>query len=195
MSPWMPKYGLHLFIVIARKAHMRRISIAALLVALAIMPLRSADWLTHSGDPQRTGWQQDETKISKESVKNLKLLWTIKLETKQRSVYSLYGPLIIERAITDRGFKELAFVAGAGNDLFAVDADQVSAAEWQAVQPRARQQHHLHDHRTRLRREPKQRLLTRPHRSGEDGAVLAVGQRRFVGNRRSGNWNRRHGLR
>jgi len=102
---------------------MRRISIAALLVALAIMPLRSADWLTHSGDPQRTGWQQDETKISMESVKNLKLLWTIKLETKQRSVYSLYGPLIIERAITDRGFKELAFVAGAGNDLFAVDAD------------------------------------------------------------------------
>ena len=36
---------------------------------------RSADWLTHSGDPQRSGWQQDETKISKDSVKNLKLLW------------------------------------------------------------------------------------------------------------------------
>jgi outer membrane protein assembly factor BamB len=31
--------------------------------------------------------------------------------------------LIVERAITDRGFKEIAFVAGAGNDLFAVDAD------------------------------------------------------------------------
>jgi hypothetical protein len=102
---------------------MRRFSIVLLLVAIAVLPLRSADWLTHSGNPQRTGWQPDETKISKDTLKNLKLLWTVKLETKQRSVYSLYGPLVLERAITDRGFKELAFVAGAGNDLFAVDAD------------------------------------------------------------------------
>src|SRR6185295_612240 len=102
---------------------MRRVSAAALLLALAIIPLRGADWLTHSGNPQRSGWQKDETKISKDSVKNLKLLYSIKLDTKQRSVYSLYGPLILERAITDRGFKELAFVAGANNDLYAVDAD------------------------------------------------------------------------
>jgi outer membrane protein assembly factor BamB len=102
---------------------MRRLSVSVLLLALAIMPLRGADWLTHSGDPQRTGWQKDETKLSKDSVKNLKLLYSIKLDTKQRSVYSLYGPLILERAITDRGFKELAFVAGANNDLYAVDAD------------------------------------------------------------------------
>ena len=79
--------------------------------------------MTHSGDLQRTGWQKAETKISKDTVKNLQLLWKIKLETKQRSVYSLYGPMIVERAITDRGFKEIAFVAGASNDLFAVDAD------------------------------------------------------------------------
>jgi hypothetical protein len=102
---------------------MRRLGVSVLLLALAIIPLRGADWLTHSGDPQRTGWQKDETKISKDSVKNLKLLYSIKLDTKQRSVYSLYGPLILERAITDRGFKELAFVAGANNDLYAVDAD------------------------------------------------------------------------
>jgi outer membrane protein assembly factor BamB len=83
----------------------------------------ASDWVTHSGDFQRSGWQKDETKISKDTVKNLQLLWKAKLETKQRSVYSLYGPLIVERAITDRGFKEIAFVAGANNDLFAVDAD------------------------------------------------------------------------
>src|SRR5438445_4255721 len=103
---------------------MRRISLWALLLAsLAASPMGAADWVTHSGDFQRTGWQKDETKISKDTLKDLKLLWKIKLETKQRSVYSLYGPLIVERAITDRGFKEIAFVAGAGNDLFAVDAD------------------------------------------------------------------------
>lgn len=93
------------------------------LVALLIAPVWASDWVTHSGSFQRTGWQKDETKISKESVKNLQLLWKITLDTKRRSVYALYGPLILERAITDRGFKELAFVAGADNDLFAVDAD------------------------------------------------------------------------
>ena len=103
---------------------MRRVIVwAVLVVGLAIIPAWASDWLTHSGDLQRTGWQKDETKITKDSVRNLQLLWTIKLETKQRSVYSLYGPLILERAITDRGFKELGFVAGAGNDLFAVDVD------------------------------------------------------------------------
>src|SRR5438132_14301006 len=103
---------------------MRRISLWALLLAsLAAIPMGAADWVTYSGDCQRTGWQKDETKISKDTLKDLKLLWKIKLEAKQRSVYSLYGPLIVERAITDRGFKEIAFVAGAGNDLFAVDAN------------------------------------------------------------------------
>ena len=103
---------------------MRRISVSAVLLAcLVAIPMGASDWVTHSGDFQRSGWQKDETKISKDTVKNLQLLWKVKLETKQRSVYSLYGPLIVERAITDRGFKEIAFVAGANNDLFAVDAD------------------------------------------------------------------------
>ena len=103
---------------------MRRISAwAVLLACLAALPIGASDWLTHSGDVQRSGWQKDEAKISKETVKNLQLLWKVKLETKQRSVYSLFGPLIVERAITDRGFKEIAFVAGANNDFFAVDAD------------------------------------------------------------------------
>jgi outer membrane protein assembly factor BamB len=110
---------------------MRRISVwAVLLVSLGVLPIWAADWITHSGDFQRTGWQKDETKISKDTVKNLQLLWKVKLETKQRSVYSLYGPMLLERAITDRGFKELAFVAGANNDLFAVDAD-LGTVFWQ----------------------------------------------------------------
>ena len=58
-----------------------------LLACLAILPLRGAEWVTHSGDNQRTGWQKNETAISKDSVKNLKLLWKITLDTKQRSVY------------------------------------------------------------------------------------------------------------
>src|SRR5262245_58271149 len=130
---------------IRRKAlRMRRFVVSLVLVTLAIMPLRGADWLMHSGNAQRNGWQKDETKISKDSVKSLKLLYSIKLDTKQRSVYSLYGPLILERAITDRGFKEIAFVAGAGNDLYAVDADLGKIFwkkhfDWQAASPESEQ--------------------------------------------------------
>src|SRR5947208_12837322 len=103
---------------------MRRVIRWAVLVAcLAVVPLGGSDWVTHSGNNQRDGWQRDETKITKDTLKNLQLLWKVKIDARQRSVYSLFGPLIVERAITDRGFKELAFVAGANNDLFAVDAD------------------------------------------------------------------------
>jgi glucose dehydrogenase len=120
---------------------MRRLVKWTVLVAcLVVVPLRGADWVTHSGNNQRDGWQRDETKISKDTVKNLQLLWKIRLDTKQRSVYSLFGPLIVERAITDRGFKELAFVATTTNDLFAVDADLGKLFwkkhfDWQADSP------------------------------------------------------------
>jgi len=114
------------------------------LTCLSAISLGAADWITHSGDFQRTGWQRDETKISKNTVNDLRLLWKIKLDTRQRSVYSLYGPLIVERAITDRGFKEIAFVAGADNDLFAVDADLGKLLwkrhfEWHSEQPESEQ--------------------------------------------------------
>ena len=124
---------------------MRRVSVwAVLLAGLLAFPIAAADWVTHSGDFQRSGWQRDESKISKDSVKNLQLLWKVQLPTKQRSVYSLYGPLIAERAITDRGFKEIAFVAGANNDLFAVDADLGKILwqkhfEWHAAVPETEQ--------------------------------------------------------
>jgi outer membrane protein assembly factor BamB len=103
---------------------MRRVTTSALLVAfLVVVTVYGSDWPAHSGGNRRDGWQQDETRITKDTLKNLKLLWKVKLEMKQRSVYSLFGPLIVERAITDRGFKELAFVATTNNDLVAIDAD------------------------------------------------------------------------
>jgi outer membrane protein assembly factor BamB len=103
---------------------MRRITRWAVLVVCAlVVPLRGADWPTHSGDNQRTAWQRDETALTKSNVKGLQLLWKLKLENQQRSVYSLTAPIVLQRAITDHGFKELVFVAGTGDNLFAVDAD------------------------------------------------------------------------
>ena len=84
---------------------------------------RVADWLTHSGDPQRTGWQKYEISITPESVKGFQLLWKLKLENEQKALYSIFEPLIVGRLITNRGFKELAIVAGSSDNIYAVDAD------------------------------------------------------------------------
>lgn len=117
---------------------------AALVACFAVVRLGGSDWATHSGNNQRDGWQRDETKITKETLKNLQLLWKVKVEAKQRSVYSLFGPLIVERAITDRGFKELAFIATTTNDLVAIDADLGTIFwtrhfDWQAELPETQQ--------------------------------------------------------
>ena len=75
---------------------------------LGAVSLNGADWLTHSGDPQRTGWQQAETTITKENVKDFQLLWKLTLpDNEQKALHSLMEPLIIGRVITNHGFKEV----------------------------------------------------------------------------------------
>src|ERR1700676_4494637 len=83
---------------------------------------RVADWLTHGGDPQRTGWQKYEHAINPESVKGFQLLWKLKLENEQKAMYSIFEPLIVGRLITNRGFKEMAFGAGSWDTFLSVAA-------------------------------------------------------------------------
>jgi len=97
---------------------------AALWVAAApAQAQRTADWLTHSGDPQRTGWQKVESSITKENVKDFKLLWKLQFDNEQKALHSILEPLILGRIITNRGFKEIAIVAGSADNIWAVDAD------------------------------------------------------------------------
>ena len=35
------------------------------------------DWVTDGNDNQRTGWQRNETILTKKNVRNLKILWKI----------------------------------------------------------------------------------------------------------------------
>jgi len=89
---------------------------AALLVVLA--SCYAGDWLSYRGDPQGTGWQRHGKALTVANVKNLKLLWKRQLDDR-----SLSSPVIIGPTITHRGVRELVFVAGAGDNLYAVDAD------------------------------------------------------------------------
>src|SRR5215831_7882089 len=79
-----------------------------------------AEWITSGGDPQRSGWQKDETKISPSTAKNLQLLWTYKTDNKRMGLAGLLEPVILS-VNTPTGMKELTVVAGSSNTLTAID--------------------------------------------------------------------------
>ena len=96
------------------------------LLFLICLPVFATDWLTFGGNAQRTGHSTDENEISQANVKNMKLAWKIKLDTMPQELNSLTTPIVIEKAVTPKGFKELIIVAGADNTVFAIDGDNGS---------------------------------------------------------------------
>jgi outer membrane protein assembly factor BamB len=84
---------------------------------------RPANWPTYGGDAQRSGWEKADARISKETVKDLQLLWKMKLENQPKGPRPLLPPLILGNLISYRGFKELAFVASSSDIVYAIDAD------------------------------------------------------------------------
>src|SRR5277367_5859790 len=83
----------------------------------------SAEWPTNGNDPQRSGWQKNETKISPASVKNFQLLWTYKTDNKPMALAGLLQPLILSGVSTPGGAKTLVVVAGSSDTLTAIDLD------------------------------------------------------------------------
>ncbi len=80
-----------------------------------------ANWLTDGGDVQRTGWQRNETILTTENVKDLKILWKLQLDNAPREMHSLLPPLIIGEIPTAAGAKEIAIVAGSSDNIYAID--------------------------------------------------------------------------
>jgi outer membrane protein assembly factor BamB len=85
----------------------------------------SPDWLTWGYDPERTGWNQGETALSKDNVSKLKLLWGTQLSTPPKDVVlaTLTAPLVVEGVNTPQGKKNLVFLIGSDDTVFALDAD------------------------------------------------------------------------
>jgi hypothetical protein len=90
----------------------------ALVAAAALGCAVAADWLTDGGNPSRNNWQDREKILTPENVKGLKLLWKRELAERAVSSAAILGPII-----THRGIKELVFVEGASNAMYAIDAD------------------------------------------------------------------------
>jgi len=96
--------------------------LAVLLTAACVFLVR-ADWATYSGDSHRTGWNKAEDSFTKDNVKDLGLQWKVKIDNQQRELNALSAPIVIEGVITPHGFKEYVLVAGASDNLTAIDAD------------------------------------------------------------------------
>jgi len=83
-----------------------------------------ADWLTDGGNSQRTAWQQDEKTLTLSSVKDMKLLWKIKLDNEPRQMHSLFPPLVIGRLNTSRGPREVLIETGVSDNIYAIDVER-----------------------------------------------------------------------
>src|SRR5262249_49034930 len=105
----------------------RRLTIVTAYMAIAVATAipraqtPKADWLTDGGDPQRTAWQRNETLLTKDTVKAMKLLWKIKLDNQLRQMHNLFPPLVAGSVRTRDGEKEIAVVAGVSDNVYAID--------------------------------------------------------------------------
>lgn len=83
-----------------------------------------ADWPTDGYDTKRTNWQRDETTITPANVKDLKLIWKVKLDNEPRQMHSLLEPLIIGSVNTSSGPKQLVIQAGVSDNVYAIDVEK-----------------------------------------------------------------------
>src|SRR6187549_2578128 len=70
------------------------------------------DWLTDGGDNQRTGWNKDERVLTKDNVKNLKLLWKLETRNQVRALHSLMPVLVVGQMATPAGVRQVGYLAG-----------------------------------------------------------------------------------
>jgi outer membrane protein assembly factor BamB len=84
---------------------------------------RTGDWNTFGSDVQRTGWERSDFRLNKDTIKDFQFLWKMKLEEQAKGPRSLMPPVTIGTLISYRGFKELAFVGGSSNYIYAINAD------------------------------------------------------------------------
>ena len=84
----------------------------------------AADWITFSGDAQRTSWARGEQVFTKAKVVNMKPLWSLKVENTTRELTALTTPLIATGIPTTRGFHDYLIVAGSADVVYAIEADE-----------------------------------------------------------------------
>jgi len=83
----------------------------------------AAEWTTDGGNPKRDAWQRDEKTLTKANVKNMKVVWKLKLDNEPQEMHSLFPTLIAENVPVGGVPKQIAIVAGSSNNIYGIDAD------------------------------------------------------------------------
>jgi glucose dehydrogenase len=119
------------------------ISFAPVVLVSLLLPVGTSaqgtparDWLTWGYDQERTGWNKGETTLSEENVGRLELRWSAQLSTPPKDVVlsTLTAPLVVERVNTSQGRKNLMFLVGSDDTVFALDTD-TGKPLWQKTFP------------------------------------------------------------
>jgi outer membrane protein assembly factor BamB len=84
--------------------------------------LSGADWPTFAHDPQRTGWASEESTLAVENVRRLELKWSVHLKNEPHALNGLTAPLTADDVTTTEGIKNVVYVAGSSDHVFALDA-------------------------------------------------------------------------
>ena len=90
-------------------------------------PPGTSDWLTFSYDPERTGWARGETKLTRDNVSRLELLWKVQTDAVPNGVnrYStMTDPVVVDNVPTPDGPRKIVFVASAENNVYAISAEK-----------------------------------------------------------------------
>jgi len=101
------------------------LGLAACLLALLLpvtVRLMAGDWPTFGHDSQRSGWARDETTLTPANVGRLKLLWSVQVDNPPLALNALTAPVTASHIVTPKGIRNLVYVAGSSNHLFALDA-------------------------------------------------------------------------
>lgn len=85
----------------------------------------AADWPSTAGNPQRDGWAQGETVLSKENIadKKIQLLYSYKFDNQAKGLADMSQPIILSNIIGYQGFKALMFIGGSSDAVYSLDTD------------------------------------------------------------------------
>jgi outer membrane protein assembly factor BamB len=89
------------------------------------IPPASNEWLTWGYDQERTGWNRAETTLGPKTVGKLKQLWSAQLSVPvdKYVLSTMTAPIVAAGVATPSGPKDLVFILGSNDVLYAIDAN------------------------------------------------------------------------
>lgn len=91
---------------------------------IAVVAQDAGDWPTWGHDQQRSGWNQGESTLNKKNVSKMGIVWSTQLSTPPTDIVlsTLTAPIAAAGVATSQGQKNLLFLLGADDTLFAIDS-------------------------------------------------------------------------